>query len=218
VSETHGELAKIWPPSQAVLQSSGLDLSSFPFQDIQLHVNPAWGSDQPNFRAALSAAEALALKSIGVSDGKLALLSESKVKKYSFLSRSHSLGMGGFAILPPERRLNLGFDLELSSRVEPKLANRIKHEQESSLQISPASLWTAKEASFKAMSSDSSLKFLSQLETFNWKSLDSRNETFQVRFQSRKTSTAGWGWTFNLDKYCLCLVLGDRDNVSSISI
>ena len=85
-----------------------------------------------------------------------------------FVSVSHTLDLGGYAIGPRP----LGFDLELVSRVSPKVVARVSPwARELTLSPSAAHLWCAKEATFKALYHFKQPKVLSEL-AIEWQGAD----------------------------------------------
>lgn len=96
------------------------------------------------------------------------------------VSISHTPTLGGFAFInvphPNEPNLSpaLGFDLEDIARVKAKTVARVSKPDELSAAPSPAHLWCAKEAAFKALRGR--VKLLSQLTITNWRSVDTASD------------------------------------------
>lgn len=112
-----------------------------------------------------------------------------------FASISHTSVCGGYVI----SRTPIGFDIELSTRVSERALARIASDDEmlklSDHKLSPAYLWTAKEAAFKAISSlkGEKLSVISQLQVGNWQKLSSQVETFSVLNLQNFSNRSGVG-------------------------
>ena len=63
----------------------------------------------------------------------------------------------------------MGFDLEQPARAKEKTVLRISNKEELSASPSPASLWSAKEAAYKSVSSILSGAAIRQISVFDWK-------------------------------------------------
>lgn len=101
-----------------------------------------------------------------------------KNQKFSFQSKSHAPGLAGF-IQTQDRLLGLGFDIEKTERVTAEVAARIcQNPKEFSQAPSPASLWTAKEATYKALRGPAQPQTVSQVCLENWQKHDSQFETY----------------------------------------
>lgn len=87
------------------------------------------------------------------------------------VSISHSQTLGGFAHSPG--RVALGFDVELKARARASLVRRVSvSDQELSQAPDACSLWTAKEAAFKALAGVGQPRGLFDIEIRNWKPLE----------------------------------------------
>jgi hypothetical protein len=99
-----------------------------------------------------------------------------KLKDWS-VSISHCHGLGGWVAVP--RPLKVGFDLEVKSRINPKLIKRIAQEGELDGIPDPAFLWCAKESYFKALG-DQQPTAVTQIRVDKW----SKNPDGDWRFSS----------------------------------
>lgn len=134
--------------------------------EIDLRAN--WGSQFPNHRENIH----------GELKKKMA-----KAHPLSDSSISHCHSLGGFAFIQfdSSRIVQIGFDLEESSRVSEPVARRIcKTIQEYDRAPSCSSLWTAKEAAFKSLKGPRQPQTLSQLELGTWSFPASQFETVSV--------------------------------------
>jgi hypothetical protein len=96
-------------------------------------------------------------------------------------SISHATGAGGYAYLP-ELNYQIGFDVELRSRVRPALVNRIcKNKDELLAARLPENLWVAKESAFKALQGETQPKVISEIEIDHWTMHDQNIETFFIK-------------------------------------
>ncbi|RZA11467.1 MAG: 4'-phosphopantetheinyl transferase superfamily protein, partial [Proteobacteria bacterium] len=83
----------------------------------------------------------------------------------SAISISHCRLVGGFALAPSEWAL--GFDVEEAARVRESVMERVTTSQERAEAPSLGALWAAKEAGFKALSSQISL--ISEISVGGWR-------------------------------------------------
>ncbi len=81
-------------------------------------------------------------------------------------SVSHSNILGGAAFAADEGQI--GFDLEETARVLPAVALRISDDQQLRAAPTPAALFVAKEAAFKALRGPRQPKVLSEVEILEW--------------------------------------------------
>lgn len=87
--------------------------------------------------------------------------------KFSY-SLSHSKVLGG-AAFAADGEGHVGFDVEETSRVLPAVALRISDEEQFRSAPTPAALFVAKEASFKALRGHRQPPVLSEVEILEWK-------------------------------------------------
>jgi phosphopantetheinyl transferase (holo-ACP synthase) len=135
---------------------------------LEVHLRPSWGSQNPGFRESIHGdLKAFMAKAYPLSDSSI----------------SHCRSLGGFAFtqFDYDRLCQLGFDLEESDRVSHEVSLRIcTTAQEYEKAPSNASLWTAKEAAFKALKGENQPSTLSQIVLTNWTQIDSQFETVSV--------------------------------------
>ncbi len=99
-------------------------------------------------------------------------------------------------------QIQIGFDLEVISRVTPALAKRVcSSEAEFTRSPNAAALWTAKEAAFKSLKGPLQPQVASDLEITGWKS-NSRFEIFEFKVGSKSQNTpnlraCGVSWSKN---------------------
>lgn len=147
---------------------------SFPGSQLRLFLDDKWGSDQPEYRTQIR--KALVSEVFGDSDLthekalKFLDLNELPTHDEIQISIAHCKGIGGWS--QAHSKVSIGFDVEESARVDEKLVQRVSKAEE--LRSAPGSpyIWTAKEASFKALSFLKNLRTMSQLETAQWIPLD----------------------------------------------
>ena len=114
-------------------------------------------------------------------------------------SISHTEGFGGYVFLTREinEPLQIGFDLELKERLAPAIAERICQDKlEFNEAPSPAALWCAKEAAFKALKGPHQPQVLPEIKISNWRK-NSQFETFQFSTTNPLSfrKTLGLSWT-----------------------
>ena len=124
--------------------------------ELQIFTQTYWGSQKPMHRESL--------REFAVNFS------------HAFTSRSHTQGAGVFVA----HFSAVGVDIEASDRVTPELAARISSPEEFSAAPSPASLWCAKEAAFKALYTFAQPPVVSQISIGDWKNIDSHTETFRL--------------------------------------
>jgi phosphopantetheinyl transferase len=166
------DIAEYFTPVEIQQVKEALKLSSF-----ELRLSPDWGSDQPEYRQHLHA-------DLKVNSGPL---------DSAIYSISHTLGLGGY-VLSQQTEFQLGFDIEKADRVSPEIANRIcKEASEFVSAPSPSTLWTAKEAAFKALRGSHQPKVLSDISVGNWNHLSSQLGTFQFVQQEPRSKFLNFG-------------------------
>lgn len=102
------------------------------------------------------------------------LLAKTSAPRFSL---SYCPSMAG-VLLCRDDSLSVGLDIEEIDRVRKKTAQRICSDgREYSRTPGPAILWTAKEASYKAMPQNKGL-FLRDILTFNWRTLEGGTHGF----------------------------------------
>ncbi|MNK91498.1 4'-phosphopantetheinyl transferase superfamily protein [compost metagenome] len=124
--------------------------------ELQIFTQANWGSQDPAHRESLR--------------------EFAQNFSHAFTSRSHTQGAGIFVA----HFSAVGVDIEISERVTPAVVARIASAQELNAAPSPASLWSAKEAAFKALYTFAQPPVVSQISIGDWKNIDSRTETFRL--------------------------------------
>ena len=99
-----------------------------------------------------------------------------------FISISHCHLLGGFVF----SRFKVGFDIEETKRISPKLLNRVCSQIEIKECPQTEFLWVAKEAAFKALSEAQLGLVITDLVCFDWQSYF-ENQVFGFRLKSEKT-------------------------------
>lgn len=87
------------------------------------------------------------------------------------MSVSHCPLAGGFALTAPSTNVSIGYDLEATERVTAPIVSRISEPDELATAPDPASLWVAKEATFKALPRSIQPLVTSQIEIVGWLTL-----------------------------------------------
>ena len=166
---------------------------------LQLHLDPSWGSAIEGFRGSI----------------KNDIIA--KFFSLSQVSISHCSNLGGYAAdseiqaHPKDQSYNylspvqsaIGFDLELTSRVSTRIAERVSADtQELEEAPSASSLWTAKEACFKALRGPHQPAILQQLKIGNWNNISSQIETVEIlECQGQLFTSSGLGIVFRQELY-----------------
>lgn len=142
---------------------------------LQLFTDPEFGSRQPDHRKRIrEAIFANFPDSPGVLD--LGLLPELNGASVSI---SHTQTLGGYALSPGLTLI--GFDLELTSRISSSQLQRVsRYQPESKASPGPEFLWTAKEASFKAVAVSLGLRVLADVVILNWVKEDDASYFFEA--------------------------------------
>lgn len=124
--------------------------------ELQVFTQTNWGSQDPTHRESLR--------------------EFAQNFSHAFTSRSHTQGAGIFVA----HFSAVGVDIEISDRVTPAVAARIASAEEVKAAPSAASLWSAKEAAFKALYTFAQPAVVSKISIGDWKNIDSRTETFRL--------------------------------------
>ncbi|MEK2647098.1 4'-phosphopantetheinyl transferase family protein [Bdellovibrio sp. BCCA] len=127
--------------------------------DLQVFAKPEWGSQNPSHRELIRTELA-------------EVFSNTDLKT----SVSHCEGMGVVVV----SRSPLGVDVEVRAHVEEKIVARVSSNEEVLAAPSPASLWSAKEAIFKALRSYNQPSVVSKISVGAWKNIDSQTETYRL--------------------------------------
>lgn len=108
------------------------------------------------------------------------------------VSISHCHGLGGFVVCSQP----VGLDIEVKSRITPKVLERISSKSERKICPHPELLWTAKEAVFKC---NSQYVMITQINIDNW--APAHNETFHF------TSLGVEGWALSDTEFSYALAI-----------
>ncbi|MFS4459108.1 4'-phosphopantetheinyl transferase superfamily protein [Bdellovibrio sp. HCB2-146] len=127
--------------------------------DLQIFTRPEWGAQNESHRELIRS-----------------FVSVLKISPDTKLSISHTQGMGLVAI----NSSSVGVDIEVSRRVTPATVARISREEEVKAAPSPAALWCAKEAAFKALRDFTQPPVVSKITIGDWQKIDSQLETFKI--------------------------------------
>lgn len=125
----------------------------------------------------------------------------------SYVSIAHVPSGGGFLL----SKQPIGLDLEEADRVQSRVVARVSTADDLSAAPSPAWLWAAKEAAFKALQhAEKSPKLLSQIGIDEWVLTEENSHcgTFRVRNLSEFSSRAALG----------CVIHAEGMIVSAFSI
>lgn len=119
-----------------------------------------WGSQNSSHRELLHA-EVAKIKNINP-------------QIYTSISHSDGIGILAYSKQP------VGVDVELTSRVLEQIAARVSSREDVANAPSPASLWTAKEACFKALKTFDQPSVISRISIGDWEKIDSQTETCRL--------------------------------------
>ena len=120
------------------------------------------------------------------------------------ISISHNRSASGFALGPSS--VNVGFDLEEIARISEPLIKRISSKEEIAQTPHPKSLFSAKEATWKACSSAHLIPTISNIQTSNWKEL--KNQWFEFQAHYNDKILPGKGYTIEFDQLILAIFIG----------
>lgn len=144
---------------QSVIESLKAALSN---SNLQIFAHQDWGSQNPQHRDLIKTKK-----------------SELNLEN-RFHSVSHCEGLGVICISD----FPIGVDVELTARPTLKTVARMSSEAELSGAPSPASLWCAKEAAFKALKTFDQPSVISAITIGDWQNIDSQSETYRLRNSS----------------------------------
>lgn len=132
------------------------------------------------------------------------------------LSISHCPIAGGYALCSGPH--SIGFDLEVASRIRPATVARIASPDELQASPSPAFLWAAKEATFKALRGENQPSVVSELGILDWQAVPevavagtrSQPWTFKSNLTNGNRMVFGKGLVFQLGDliYAIFAALG----------
>lgn len=137
---------------------------------VDLELDSKWSARESDFRLAIRK------NILNKFHGDSEVLNLDRIPQHQgrYISISHNQKLGGYAHCEAQQ---IGFDLEESSRILQPIVFRVCDLDEQKLAISPAHLWAAKEAAFKA-AIELKPKVLSEVKIQNVSSLDSKSFVF----------------------------------------
>lgn len=148
-----------------------------PEGSFKFEIRPEFGANNSMHRMLLKSQ----LRENLLAAGKEVPTGTDPLKAAGAASVSHTDEIGGFAWLShdlKEQPMQIGMDIEVSSRVHEVVAKRIcKTETEFKSAPSPSSLWVAKEAGFKSLRGSKQPQVLSEIEVTEWQTVNSQVET-----------------------------------------
>jgi phosphopantetheinyl transferase (holo-ACP synthase) len=115
------------------------------------------------------------------------------------MSVSHCPLAGGFALTAPARNVSLGFDLEAIERVTAPIVSRISEPKELAIAPDLASLWVAKEASYKALPRSIQPLVTSQIEIGGWLTLGQNFYRFNAGLKGSQHFGNAHGFVVDFD-------------------
>lgn len=159
-------------------------------QEIEIHLKSEWGAQGERHSEEIHTA-----------------LKKNKEKGDKF-SISHTHDMGGYAVLNSPGPWSLGFDIEMIDRVSPNVVRRVSFSTtETEKAPSSESLWTAKEACFKALQGSTQPTVISQIEIGSWTTFDSQIETYKMQNAQTFGFSVSYGVVFKEHPYCFSVFL-----------
>lgn len=167
-------------------------------KNLKLILDKAFCSKAPDFRIALR--RHLSVKTDN--DPKVLVLDALPQLKSLDVSISHCPLTGGYLLA--EKPWSVGLDLEASSRVELKHVQRLSQTSEQDFLMDPATLWTAKEAAFKAFSKVDGLELTSDVVIMSGKMSQHSMTEFEAAPKA-SPKRRGRGWIFADDELMVAL-------------
>ncbi|WP_413559029.1 4'-phosphopantetheinyl transferase family protein [Bdellovibrio sp. HCB209] len=140
--------------------------------DLQVYAYAEWGSKNPDHRQLIHAHR-----------DRIVLNSATPLHS----SIAHTQGMGILVISPHP----VGVDIESTSRITEPAVKRVARPGEYEQAPSAASLWTAKEACFKALRTFKQPSVLSGFSVGSWQKIASQFETFSLLEYSEHHAPSG---------------------------
>lgn len=172
-------------------------MTAIPGEIFYAQMQEDWGSHNSNHRMLIRKALLEYLKQNHPSEVEDSIwdLESPPVLKTLKVSISHCHKMGGFVVCSRP----VGFDVEETSRITPRLLERITTEEERKRCPEPEILWTAKESIFKCVSQ---YVMITQIHVDSW--AVAQNETFFFT----SLGVQGWGCKTPEHTYALTLKKG----------
>jgi hypothetical protein len=119
-------------------------------------------------------------------------------------SISHANFIGGAAFLE-EHEGTVGFDVEETNRVLPEVALRVSDPHQAKIAPTPAALFVAKEASFKALRGPRQPSVLSKVEILEWLNCPISPSFYKFRAGLKNESFQWFGVCFEFGSHTLGL-------------
>jgi phosphopantetheinyl transferase (holo-ACP synthase) len=179
---------------------------------LQLDVREAWSSRQPNSREQIRAHLSAHLTE-DHSD-----LSMPPRSQFSAISISHCRQLGGFALAPISWAI--GFDVEEWARVRESVMERVTTTEERIEAPSLGALWAAKEAGYKALSSQ--IELISEVAITHWRPRVvtpgvNLSHVFSFEVSNRQTAPANsQGLVFTREELVFALFLKAPADISQL--
>lgn len=161
--------------SQLFADSLPMIQDALSLKHLELRLNPEWRSGEALHRQRIR--EDILSHTKDTKD-VLDLSRPPHIKKGA-VSISHNSFHGGY-VYTKDAEVSLGFDLELNHRFQSALVLRVAKEAEVQEAPSFAALWTAKEASFKAMLRTAQPKTITEITLGKWLKLADNIYSVQV--------------------------------------
>jgi phosphopantetheinyl transferase (holo-ACP synthase) len=131
------------------------------FPKLTFELLPQFASSAPDYRNKLRAHLYNRIQQTSLLN-----LDEIPRLQHGFVSISHCPTLGGYVLSKDP----IGFDIEETTRVELRFVERMAHPDDTK-GPTPAALWCAKEAAFKALA-DQQPQVIAQIAVNNWKTID----------------------------------------------
>jgi phosphopantetheinyl transferase (holo-ACP synthase) len=152
--------------------------------DLQVLARPEWGSHNPEHRELIH-------------KERDSILKNSPFNLHS--SIAHTLGMGILVL----SKHAVGVDAEVVNRAQDKVVARVSSPEDVAAAPNSASLWTAKEATFKALRPYNQPSVLSDISIGSWVNIDSQCETFRLNHPNKhQIPSEGVGLCIQILPFC----------------
>lgn len=145
---------------------------------IELFTSTDWSSCESNHRLLVRKDIKHQLKLL---DDTVLDLEKIPELPHGFVSISHSLQVGGYVYSPVSM---VGLDIESTHRVNPDIIRRVSTQEELAIAPTPAHLWCAKEALYKALRGISQPKTISAIQFSSWQPIGDFYKAFSPLGQS----------------------------------
>ena len=155
---------------------------------LRLDLSPDWSSLRENYRQNIHAAV-------------------NRRPAQTYFSISHCQKAGGFV----SAKRPIGFDVEVATRVRPEIIARVASVDECLATPTPALLWSAKEAAYKALPEQPTT--ISEITIFNWRSGNDGVFEFQIEvshneaLNKKLSACRGFAWETDGLSHALFIIL-----------